>query len=176
MKRWIIWLPLGLFAAFFVLFMTGLLSPADRDIASQMEGKPLPQFDLPPAVEDRPGLAFSDFADGEPKLLNIFASWCIPCIAEAPILDEMSRRGIPIYGVAIRDRQADVEAFLARNGNPYRKIGADNLSSIQLAIGSSGVPETFVIDGEGTIMHQHIGDIRQSDIPKLLEELEAAGK
>jgi len=175
-NRWVIWLPLGLFAAFFVLFMTGLIAPGDREVASQMEGKPLPQFDLPPATSDRPGLAFADFADGEPKLLNIFASWCIPCIAEAPILDQMSRQGIPIYGVAIRDRQEDVEAFLARNGNPYRKIGADNVSSIQLAIGSSGVPETFVIDGKGTIMHQHIGDIRESDIPTLLNELEEARK
>ena len=68
-----------------------------------------------------------------------------------------------------------LRSFLAANGNPYTRIGADDLSQVQLSIGSSGVPETFVIDGKGIIRHQHIGDIRVEDIPKLLEKLREAG-
>ena len=77
-------------------------------------------------------------------------------------------------GVAIRDRPEDVARFLAQHGNPYVRIGRDDLSEVQLAIGSSGVPETFVIDGKGVIRYQHIGDIRESDVPVLLEQLAEA--
>jgi len=169
-----LWLPLGLFAGFFGLVMIGLLRPADREVASAFVGKPLPGFDLRPAIPERPGLKTADFADGKPRLLNVFASWCIPCIAEAPQLDALARAGVEIEGVAIRDRQEDVQRFLARNGNPYTRIGADDLSAVQVAIGSSGVPETFVIDGRGVIRHQHIGDIRVEDMPRLLEKLREA--
>ena len=171
-----LWLPLALFAGFFVLVMIGLLRPADRDVASAFVGKPLPAFDLRAAIPERPGLKTADFADGKPKLLNVFASWCIPCIAEAPQLAALARAGVEIHGVAIRDRQEDVQRFLAQNGNPYARIGADDLSAVQLAIGSSGVPETFVIDGRGVIRHQHIGDLRAGDVPKLLEKLREAGR
>ena len=169
-----LWLPLALFAGFFVLVMVGLLRPADREVASAFVGKPLPAFDLRQAIPDRPGLKTADMT-GKPRLLNVFASWCIPCIAEAPQLDALARAGVEIEGVAIRDRQEDVQRFLARNGNPYTRIGADDLSAVQVAIGSSGVPETFVIDGRGVIRHQHIGDIRIEDMPKLLEKLREAG-
>ena len=170
-----LWLPLALFVGFFGLVMSGLLNPADREVASTMIGKPLPQFDLRPAVPDRPGVATAQLTDGKTRLLNVFASWCIPCIAEAPQLEALARQGVEIDGVAIRDRTEDVQRFLAANGNPYTRIGADDLSQVQLSIGSSGVPETFVIDGKGVIRHQHIGDIRVEDIPKLLEKLREAG-
>jgi cytochrome c biogenesis protein CcmG/thiol:disulfide interchange protein DsbE len=114
--------------------------------------------------------------DGNPKLLNVFASWCVPCIAEAPQLAALERGGANIVGVAIRDRQQDLQVFLARHGNPFSRIGADDLSELQLAIGSAGVPETFVIDGEGVIRYQHIGDIRDSDVPMLLEKLREVTK
>jgi cytochrome c biogenesis protein CcmG, thiol:disulfide interchange protein DsbE len=126
-------------------------------------------------VPGRPGLASADFANGQPRLLNVFASWCVPCIAEAPRLAELAERGVIIDGIAIRDRREDLEAFLARHGNPYRAIGADDRSEVQIALGSAGVPETFVIDGQGTVTYQHIGEIRPEHIPLLLEKLEAAG-
>ncbi len=174
MTNWKLWLPFGLFALFFIVVAGGLISPSDRTITSKMIGKPLPAFDLPQAVADRPALSTADFNTGTPRLLNIFASWCVPCIAEAPHLQALSDAGAEINGVAIRDKPEDVAAFLARNGNPYTRIGADNLSSVQLEIGSSGVPETFVVDGQGRITYQHIGDIRASDVPMLLEKLEEA--
>ncbi|OYW46095.1 MAG: alkyl hydroperoxide reductase [Sphingomonadales bacterium 32-68-7] len=141
-----------------------------------MIGQPIPAFALPAAVADRPGLASTDLADGTPKLLNVFASWCVPCIAEAPQLAALERGGATIVGVAIRDRPEDVAAFLARNGNPFSRIGRDDISAVQLSLGSSGVPETFVVDGRGVIRYQHIGDIRADQVPLLLEELRKAGE
>lgn len=173
-RRWALWLPLALFGGFVVLVLIGLLRPADREVASAMIGKPLPQFDLRPAIPDRPGLARRDFVAGKPRLLNIFASWCIPCAVESPQLDVLAKQGIEINGIAIRDRQEDVAAFLARNGNPFTRIGADDVSSVQLAIGSSGVPETFVIDGQGVIRYQHIGEIRADQVPLILQKLREA--
>lgn len=174
-RRWTLWLPLALFAGFVVLVLIGLLRPPDRNVASAMIGKPLPEFDLRPAIPERPGLARKDFTDGKPRLLNIFASWCIPCAVEAPQLAQLAKRGVQIDGIAIRDRQQDVQAFLERNGNPFSRIGADEVSAVQLAIGSSGVPETFVIDGKGVIRYQHIGEIRPEHMPLILDQLKEAG-
>jgi cytochrome c biogenesis protein CcmG/thiol:disulfide interchange protein DsbE len=174
-RRWTIWLPLALFAGFIVLVLIGLLRPADREVASAMIGKPLPAFDLRPAIPERPGLARKDFL-GKPRLLNVFASWCIPCAVEAPQLDQLAKAGVEIDGIAIRDHPEDVAAFLARNGNPFTRIGADDISAVQLAIGSSGVPETFVIDGQGVIRYQHIGEIRADQVPMILQKLKEAAE
>lgn len=173
-RGWLIWLPLWIFLLLLAIAAFSLANPADRTITSKLVGQTLPQFDLPPAIEGSGGLKQADFTDGQPKLLNIFASWCLPCIVEAPQLEQLAKMGVTIHGVAIRDRPDDVSAFLARNGNPYTQIGADAISSIQLSVGSSGVPETFVIDGQGRIVHQHIGEIREENVPLLLEKLREA--
>ena len=170
-----LWLPLIVFAALFALFVHGLLRPGDTNVASAFIGNPLPQFDLPAATKDRPGLATARFHGGKPRLLNVFASWCLPCAAEAPQLAALAKAGVEIDGVAIHDRSVDLEQFLANNGNPFAAIGRDDNRVVQLAIGSSGVPETYVIDAQGVIRYQHIGDIRESDVPMLLERLKAAG-
>ncbi len=171
---WRLWLPLLAFAGFLGLAAYQLTQPKDEFVESGMIGQELPYFDLPPATEGVEGAASANFADGKPRLLNIWASWCLPCIAEAPQLESLKRQGADIVGIAIRDRPADVARFLAQNGNPYARIGRDDLSEVQLGIGSSGVPETFVIDGKGVIRYQHIGDIRAEDVPMLLEKLEEA--
>ncbi len=174
MKRIWLWVPLGVFLVFFAIVATGLSRPQERVITSKIVGKRLPNFVLPPAVRGHPGLGSGNLATGEPRLLNIFASWCIPCIAEAPQLIKMARMGVPIDAIAIRDRPQDVAQFLARHGDPYQRIGSDVASQVQISLGSSGVPETFVIDGRGVVRYQHIGDIRREDIPELLAELNAA--
>ena len=115
-------------------------------------------------------------SSGKPRLLNIFASWCVPCAAEAPQLAQLTAAGVEIDGIAIRDHKDDLAVFLARYGNPYARIGADDVSAVQLAIGSSGVPESFVIDGKGVIRYQHIGYIAPGDVPMLLEKLKEAGE
>lgn len=174
--RWWWWIPLLLFAGFLGVAAYQLTQPKNDLVPSAMVGKPLPEFDLRAAAEGMPGASTADFHDGKPRLLNIWASWCLPCIAEAPQLDQLKQEGAEIVGIAIHDRPEDVAAFLARHGNPYTHVGADDLSQVQLAIGSSGVPETFVIDGEGVIRYQHIGDIRAEHVPILLEKLREAGE
>lgn len=174
--RWSLWLPLGIFAVIVAVVAWGLLRPASRDVPSRFVGQPLPAFVLPAGAEGLPGLGNADFADGKPRLLNVFASWCIPCAAEAPQLEQLKAAGVDIYGVAVRDRRADLAEFLQRNGNPYARIGADDRSVVQLSIGSSGVPETYVIDGHGVIRYQHIGDIRADDVPMLLDKLKEAAR
>ena len=144
-------------------------------LPSTLIDRPLPAFELAPVrPADAEGLATDDFT-GRPMLLNVFASWCVPCIAEAPNLARLEAAGANIVGIAIRDRPEDAAAFLRENGNPFSRIGKDDISEVQLSLGSSGVPETFVIDGQGVIRYQHIGDIRDEHVPLLLEELRKAG-
>ena len=151
-----------------------LTHPADTSVHSAMIGKPVPAFTLPSAAPGKSGLGSTDLATGKPRLLNIFASWCIPCIGEAPLLAELERRGVAIEGIAIRDRPEDVAQFLSRNGDPYDRIGSDDNSAVQVALGSSGVPESFVVNGKGIIRWQHVGPIESADIPTVLAELEKA--
>ena len=164
----------ALAAGLFGLFAYQLRQPKDEFVESAMIGKPIPAFDLPAAVADRPGLSSRDLADGRPKLLNVFASWCVPCAAEAPNLARLEAGGANIVAVAIRDRPEDVAAFLDAYGNPLSRVGKDDISAVQLSLGSSGVPETFVIDGKGVIRYQHIGDIRDGDVAVLLDKLREA--
>lgn len=178
MRRFVLWVPLVFALIFFAIFAYTLYygneSPQQRAIESQMVGEPVPAFALEPALPGRPGLASSDFAGGEPRLLNVFASWCVPCIAEAPQLMQLAEAGVEIDAIAVRDRPEDIANFLARWGDPYARIGADIDSRAQLALGSSGVPETFVIDSAGIIRHQHIGDIRPEHVPEILQAVEDA--
>lgn len=173
-NRLFLWVPLALFAFFAGVAGYMLTQEKDQFVESAMIGQPLPDFALKPAFADLPGAARNDMVGVKPRLLNIWASWCLPCIAEAPQLEALKAQGVEIVGIAIRDRPEDVANFLGRYGNPYSRIGADDISEVQLAIGSSGVPETFVIDAQGVIRYQHIGDIREDDVAELLAELEKA--
>ena len=136
----------------------------------------MPEFALAAATAAQPGLAHADLADGKPHLLNIFASWCVPCAVEAPQLQALRARGVDVVGVAIRDKPEDLARFFAANGNPFSRVGADNVSAIQFALGSSGVPESFVIDGRGVIRYQHIGDIRADQVDLIAAKVAEAGR
>lgn len=171
MRKLLIWLPLGLFITFLVVFATGLISPESKTIPSKLVGKPMPSFALEPGLPGKPGLSSAELANGQPHLVNVFASWCVPCIAEAPQLRQLAEAGVPIYGIAIRDRPEDLARFVARNGDPFRAIGGDPNSSVQIALGSSGVPETFIVDGKGIIRRQHIGAINPEDVPGIMSAL-----
>ena len=162
----LVWLVLGL--------AWRLISPPNPAVPSQMVAFPVPKFELNPMLPGKPGLKTSDLATGRPRLLNIFASWCVPCIGEAPVLAELRRSGVAIDAIAIRDTPDAVTAFLARNGDPYERIGSDPQSNVQISLGSSGVPETFVVDGRGVIRRQYIGPLSTSNITGVLRELEQA--
>lgn len=174
MSRTLRFLPLALLAVLVAGLVWRLATPGDTAIESKLNGQKLPSFVLQPAIAAKPGLASTDLAGGEPHLLNIFASWCVPCITEAPVLGALKTRGVAIAGIAIRDRPEDVAKFLARNGDPYLRIGSDPSSKVQIALGSSGVPESFVVDGRGIIRYQHIGPIADDEVPMMLEKLAAA--
>ena len=174
MKRALLFLPVVAFLILAAVLASGLFKPADRTVRSALIGQQLPAFALPAIVPGQPGLSNTDFGKGEPRLLNVFASWCAPCIAEAPILTRLKDSGVKIDAVAIRDTAPALQDFLARHGNPFERIGSDPESKIQFALGSSGVPESFVIDSKGRIAHQHIGDIKASDVPAILAAIEKA--
>ena len=173
-RKLLLWLPFALIVGLLSMFYLGLRHPDDHVIASQMVGEELPEFAAPAAFPDKAGVASTDFQSGKPRLLNVFASWCVPCVAEIPVLVRMQAQGADISGLAIHDTQRDLAAFLAANGNPYSRIGLDDGGRAQIAFGSSGVPETFVVDGAGKILYQHIGAVTEADAPKLMAMLEAA--
>lgn len=141
---------------------------------SPMVGEKAPRFSLAAAVTTRPGLGSANLSDGQPKLLNIFASWCLPCQAEAPQLQKIADAGYRIDGVATRDSGAGVARFINRHGNPYARIGLDPKGTVQRSLRTSGVPESFVVAGDGTILYHHVGDIRAEHVPDLIGKLRSA--
>ncbi len=172
-NRWVLFVPLAIMALLFGAFIYRLTVPPQTLIASHWIDKPMPLFDLPPATAGVEGLKSSQLADGRPRLVNIFASWCIPCRAEAPQLEALARAGVPIDGIAIRDHPEDVAMFLREYGNPFDRIGSDMQSSVQIALGSQGVPETFLVDGNGIIREQIQGVILDEQVPEIIAKLEA---
>ncbi len=174
MKRALLWLPLVAFAGLLAVIAGGLLRPADRTVRSAMVGRPLPAFTLPGLVPGKAGLSNTDFGDGEPRLINIFASWCAPCITEAPLLRQLKEAGVRIDGIAVRDTGPDMARFLAQNGDAFERIGSDMDSRVQLSLGSAGVPESFVIDGQGRIVLQHVGAIEAGDVATIIAAVRAA--
>jgi cytochrome c biogenesis protein CcmG, thiol:disulfide interchange protein DsbE len=167
--RWLARRPLivaiAIFIAVFVLFAVGLnLDP--RRIPSPLIGKPVPEFSLPPVKGRTLGLSTADIK-GEVSLVNVFASWCVACRDEHPVLMQLSRRGIvPIHGLNYKDAPDDAAAWLDSLGDPYTRTGADRDGRVGIEWGVYGVPETFVIDRDGRIAHKHIGAIT----PKALDE------
>jgi cytochrome c biogenesis protein CcmG, thiol:disulfide interchange protein DsbE len=164
---------LAIFAFLGGMFLYGLTDPKDEFVRSRLIGKPLPTFSFPAATDGIPGLANTDFSDGKPRMLNIFGSWCIPCKAEAPMLDQLHEAGVEIHAIAVNDKPENVAAFLDQHGNPFTRIGAADMA-FQVQLGSSGVPETFIVDGKGIIVHQHIGDIRPEHVEGLLDKWKSA--
>ena len=172
MKRWLRFVPLAAVGLLVVALDWRLSHPPSNIIVSRLVGEPFPDLPLAPAIPDRPGL------DGPtppgPRLVNLFASWCLPCIGEAPVLAQLQREGVAIDGIAVRDKPERLTAFLTENGNPYRRIGTDPDSRGQLALGSSGVPETFVVDSRGIVGSHRVGPIEERDLDDLRAELRQA--
>lgn len=155
-------IPLGLFAVLAVVFAIGLnLKP--KEIPSARLGKPVPVFDVQ-GFRGGKGLSSDDLAEGR-FVVNVFASWCIPCRAEHPLLMKLAASGVAVYGLNYKDRDEDAMAFLDEMDNPYSKIGSDISGRVGIDWGVSGVPETFVVV-DGMIVNQHIGPLTEAVIAK----------
>ncbi|WP_325063751.1 redoxin family protein [Pseudoblastomonas halimionae] len=176
MRKWAIAAPLLLFSAFLALAIWALVAPPSRDVPSRMIGQPLPAIALDPQVPGKPGMASADYKGGEARLINVFGSWCIPCRVESPQMLELARAGVPIDAVAVRDTPEQVQDFLAQYGDPFAAIGADPNGRFQVMLGSSGVPESFIVDGEGIIRYQHIGEIRPEHVADIVAKWREASQ
>jgi cytochrome c biogenesis protein CcmG/thiol:disulfide interchange protein DsbE len=174
MSRVLRFAPLAFLMLIIAALVWRLATPAETEVHSALEGKRVPTFALPAALATKPGLSSADLAIGEPHLVNVFASWCVPCVTEVKVLQALKESNVLIEGIAVRDRREDLNDFLSLNGDPYERIGSDPQSRVQISLGSSGVPESFIIDGKGVIRYQHIGPIDRSDMPLILSKLEHA--
>lgn len=159
MRRLLYILPLLAFAAVAVWFAVGLTRDPNR-IPSALIDQPMPEFKLPPLAQlDVPGLATTE-VKGQVALVNVFASWCVPCRAEQPILMRLARdNGVKLYGIDYKDDAKEGAAFLKEFGNPYAAIGVDADGRVGIDWGVYGVPETFVVDREGRIRYKQVGPI-----------------
>lgn len=171
MRRWLLWLPLAGFLAIALLVAWDLGQPADRTVRSTQLDQPVPDLVLPPLIPGKPGIDPRNARTGQPRLINVFASWCVPCIAEMPQLMKLRAAGIRIDAVAVRDTPEAMRAFLAKHGDPFVAVGDDAQSRFQLSLGSSGVPETFYVDARGRIRRQHVGMIMPDDVSKVMNTL-----
>lgn len=121
--------------------------------------RPLPSLHLP-GFDGAPDLTNQSIAQaGGPVLLNVFASWCAPCVAELPVLMKLRQRGVPIWGIAYQDKPADIRTFLDRFANPYARIALDERGSAGAAIGLTGVPETLIVDAAGVVRWRFPGNL-----------------
>jgi cytochrome c biogenesis protein CcmG/thiol:disulfide interchange protein DsbE len=172
------YIVIAIFAALVGLLAVGLtLNP--REVPSPLIGKPAPAFELP--LLHAPDKSFSqkDML-GTVWVLNVWASWCPPCLAEHPIVTELARSGVaPVVGLNYKDAREDALPWLKRNGDPYKLSVFDQKGRIGIDYGVYGVPETYVIDRKGVIRYKHIGpltpEVAQKKIRPLIAELNGRG-
>lgn len=166
-RRLLFLLPALLFAGL-VAYLAYALRP-ERDptvVPSAMIDRPAPAFELPPLLDGLPGVARADLG-GKPVLVNFFASWCVPCRAEHPLLMRLAEEGrIDLYGIAYKDEPEAARAFLAELGNPFSRVGMDASGRTAIDFGVYGVPESYLVDGEGRIRFRQVGPL----YPHVLEE------
>jgi cytochrome c biogenesis protein CcmG/thiol:disulfide interchange protein DsbE len=169
-------LPLALLAGLVAVFALTI----DRDsslVRSVLIDKPVPQFTLAPVEGlDSPGFSAADLT-GAPTLVNVFASWCVPCRDEHPLLEKIkAETGIRLFGINHSDAPENARAFLAELGNPYDAVGADRDRRVSIDWGVYGVPETFLVNAEGVIVFKHVGPLTPETIAsQLLPALEQLG-
>lgn len=145
----------------FVLVIAGFVVGLQRDpslLPSMLIGKPLPAMTLAPVRVGDQGLTNADLA-GQPSLVNVFGSWCVSCRIEHPVLMRLRAEGVTIHGVDWKDAPADGAAWLNRYGDPYERVGNDQVGRTAIDLGVTGAPETFVVDKRGRVRYKQVGPI-----------------
>lgn len=156
-------LPPVIFLGLGALFMWGMQREDPDALPTALAGRMAPEFDAQPLGE-LPLFTPADLADGEIKLVNFWASWCAPCRVEHPNLEKLAAEGLPIYGVNYKDKPDNAIGFLDELGNPYQAVAIDPNARIGLEWGVYGVPETFVIDGQGRVVYRFAGPLTERSV------------
>ncbi len=178
-------LPLVLVIALLGLLAIALRSGDPSRLPSVLIGKPAPDFSLAaiPGLQTETGAAVPGFSSaalksGRVSLLNVWASWCAPCLAEHPQLLEMAQQGVPIYGINYKGDTAEAaRRFIMRHGNPFKAVGVDESGMTAIDFGVYGVPETFVIDGAGKIVLRFPGPLTPEIVAeKIMPAMQKAEK
>ena len=177
MNRLIFLAPAALFMLVLLVFAFGL----GRDptiLPSTLINKPLPVFNLSAVRADGGGLRSGDLV-GEPRILNVFASWCVSCRIEHPVLLKLKAMGVPIDGLDWKDEPRNGANYLVTQGDPYRRVGNDRSGRAGIDLGVAGVPETFIVDRRGVVRYKQVGPMSPEDwsqtIGPLMEKLRAEG-
>jgi cytochrome c biogenesis protein CcmG/thiol:disulfide interchange protein DsbE len=171
-------LPLAIFLILAGFLAIGL-NRDPREVPSPLVDKPAPMFSLPQLADATAKLSPADLR-GQVWLFNVWASWCVACRIEHPLLVDLARQGtVPLIGLNYKDQRADALAWLKQHGDPYKLSVADIEGLVGIDYGVYGVPETFVIDKYGVIRHKHIGPVTpealRDEILPLVAKLEKEG-
>jgi cytochrome c biogenesis protein CcmG, thiol:disulfide interchange protein DsbE len=182
-RPFLIFAPLVGFAALAVLFLVRLYSGDASLLPSALVGREVPAFALPPVegLAGKPGFSDADLRQDKVTLVNVFASWCVPCRQEHPLLvrlaadPELARAGVRLFGLAYKDDPANIARFLAEGGDPFARVGADRNGWTAIDFGVYGVPETFIIKGDGKIAYRFVGPLSEESYrTAILPEIEKA--
>ncbi|MEM6548606.1 MAG: DsbE family thiol:disulfide interchange protein [Pseudomonadota bacterium] len=162
--------------ALLAVFALGLGREDSQVLPSALKGKPVPTFSLPSLHDETGTFATADLTGSGVKLVNVWASWCGPCRIEHPFLKTLSQEGVTIHGINYKDDPVAARGFLEELGDPYTEVGVDRKGRVGIEWGVYGVPETFVVDGTGTVVYRHVGPIQGSDIDKKIRPAIAAAQ
>ena len=174
LRRIAIFAPLAVFLAMAGLFFFRLGAGDPSQVPSALIGREAPQFELAAldglTGENGPVPGFSrDDLNGQVSVVNVFASWCVPCREEHPYIEALGRDGrFAVYGLNYKDRAENARRFLGRYGNPYDAVGTDSGGRVGIDWGVYGVPETFIVDPQGRIAYKHIGPINQAILDQII--------
>jgi cytochrome c biogenesis protein CcmG/thiol:disulfide interchange protein DsbE len=161
-------LPLAIAGGLGAFFYNGLGRDQDT-LPSVLINKPVPQsMDLPSLHDGGPNLSAATLQGPGVKIVNIWASWCGPCRVEHPFLMDLAKMGLPVYGINYKDNPDNAKRFLVDLGDPFTNVGADTKGRMGIEWGVYGVPETFVIDGDGRIAYKHVGPIQNDDLARVI--------
>ena len=180
LKLW----PLAIFVVLALLFAFALRSGDPSKLPSALIGKPVPQLSfaaldgLMEGARPVPGFAAAELAAGKVTVVNFWASWCVPCVQEHPMLGLITQKtGTPIFGVNYKDQTSQARRFLGRYGNPFAAVGVDADGRGAIEWGVYGMPETFIINGKGEIVYKHVGPLSAESLEtKILPAIRRAAE